>query len=126
MNIEETIRAVLEEEYRQGRTHQEIADAHNVSRSYIQYLLTGERLYGKLKVETVEQMFPRATLNLNGEGGITQVASNVRVNNGSVNSIQQGKSASAYRQEAIAAMIALDLPGDTLKLVLNTLMGIEA
>ena len=67
-------------------------------------------------------MFPHATLNLNGSG-ITQVASNVRVNNQSVNT---GKTASAFRQEAIAAMIALDLSGDDLKKVLNALMKIEA
>lgn len=121
MTIEETIKTALEEEYRRGRTHQEIADAHNVSRSYVQYLLTGGRAYGKLKVEAVQRMFPRATLSLNGDGNITQVASNVRVNSQSVN---VGKTAEAYKQEAIMAMIDLDLPADTLKLVLSTLKGI--
>ena len=123
MTIEETIKAVLEDEYRRGKTHQEIADAHNVSRSYIQYLLTGGRAYGKLKVESVQRMFPRATLDLSGNGGITQVASNVRVNTQSINI---GKTAEAFKQEAIMAMLELDLPADTLKLVLNTLKGISS
>jgi len=122
MSIEETIKAALEEEYRSGKTHQEIADAHNMSRSYIQYLLAGGRAYGKLKVEAVQKMFPHATLNLTGSGNITQFASNVRVNNGSVN---VGKSAEAYRNEAVAAVIKLDLSGDDMKKVLNALMGIE-
>ena len=121
MNIEETIKTVLEEEYRSGHTHQEIADAHHMSRSYIQYLLTGGRSYGKLKVEAVQRMFPSATLNLNGSG-ITQYASNVKVNNQNIN---LGKSAKAYRDEAVAAVIALDLNGDDLKKVLNALMGVE-
>lgn len=121
MTIEETIKAALEDEYQHGRTHQEIADTHHVSRSYVQYLLTGGRAYGKLKVEAVQRMFPNATLNLSGDGNITQVASNVRVNTQSIN---VGKTAEVYKQEAIMAMLDLDLPADTLKLVLNTLKGI--
>ena len=121
MSIEETIKASLEDEYRRGRTHQEIADEHHVSRSYIQYLLSGGRSYGKLKVEAVERMFPNATINLNGNG-ITQFASNVRVNNQSVN---LGKTADAYRDEVMKKIISLDLNGDDLKKVLTALMEVE-
>lgn len=121
MSIEETIKSFLEDEYRRGHTHQEIADAHHVSRSYIQYLLTGGRSYGKLKVEKVEKMFPNATINLNGSG-ITQFASNVHVNN---QSVSLGKSADAFRDEVMKKIISLDLSGDDLKKVLNALMSVE-
>lgn len=121
MNIADPVRAALEEEYKRGKTHQEIADAHHISRSFIQSVMTGRRNYDGISLKHIERMFPHATLNLNG-GGITQVASNVRVNNQSVN---LGKSADAYRNEAVAAVIKLDLSGDDMKKVLNALMGIE-
>ena len=126
MNICEQFKAALLLEQRRGMTQEKIAERHGVSQQTISRMLRQNSTCEGATLGLVQKMFPHATLNLTGSGNITQFASNVRVNNGSVNSIQQGKSASAYRQEAIAAMIALDLPGDTLKLVLNTLMGIEA
>ena len=122
MIIAETVRNIIQSEYDAGKRQREIAQEHNVSRSYIQSLLTGRCPYEGITLDSLSRMFPRATLNLNG-GGITQVASNVRVNN---QSVSIGKTAAAYKQEAIAAMIQLDLPGDTLKSVLNALMKIEA
>lgn len=121
MTIAETVRNIIQSEYDAGKKQREIADAHNVSRSYIQSLLTGRCPYEGITLDSLSRMFPSATLNLNG-GGITQVASNVRVNNQSVN---LGKSADAYRNEAVAAVIKLDLSGDDMKKVLNALMGIE-
>jgi len=125
MSIESTIRQHVQELYRDGKTQQEVGDKLNISRSYIQSLMTGRRRYGGITVEYLDKMFPRASLNLTGTGNITQVASNVRVQNGSVNSIQHGKTAEQFRQEAIMKMLELDLDGDTLKSVLTALKGIE-
>lgn len=125
MSIESTIRQHVQELYRDGKTQQEVGDKLNISRSYIQSLMTGRRRYGGITVEYLDKMFPRATLNLTGTGNIMQVASNVRVQNGSVNSIQNGKTAEQFRQEAIMKMLELDLDGDTLKSVLTALKGIE-
>jgi len=125
MTLAETVREIIDSEHRSGLTQQKIADRHNVSRSYIQSLLTGRCPYEGITLDSLSRMFPRASLNLTGTGNITQVASNVRVQNGSVNSIQQGKTAEQFRQEAIMKMLELDLDGDTLKSVLTALKGIE-
>ena len=121
MSISSQIYDVLLDEYKSGKKQTELAKKHNISQQYINRLISGKRECGDITLKTVEKMFPNATLNLNGNG-ITQFASNVRVNNQSVNT---GKTASAFRQDAIAAMIALDLNGDDLKKVLTALMNVE-
>ena len=74
------------------------------------------------------KMFPRATLNLNGDGNITQTVSHVNVKNGSVSlnnapaSEAQIKSAvEAFRHEVVDALIGLDIPPDALAAVLKTI-----
>jgi len=46
MSIESTIRQHVQELYRDGKTQQEVGDKLNISRSYIQSLMTGRRRYG--------------------------------------------------------------------------------
>jgi transcriptional regulator with XRE-family HTH domain len=123
MTLAETVKDIIDAEHKSGLKQREIAERHNVSRSYIQSLLTGRCPYEGITLDSLHRMFPRATLDLSGNGGITQVASNVRVNTQSINI---GKTAEAFKQEAIMAMLELDLPADTLKLVLNTLKGISS
>ena len=98
-----------------------VAKRAGISQSYLNRLLTGVRPVNGITVGVIEKIFPNATLNLNGNG-ITQFASNVRVNNQSVN---VGKSAETYRNDAMRKMVALDLSGDDLKKVLTALMEIE-
>ena len=121
MSISSQIHDRLLEEYKSGKKQTELAKTHSVSQQYICRLISGKRECGDITLKTLEKMFPFATLNLNGNG-ITQFASNVRVNNQSVN---VGKSAETYRNDAMRKMVALDLSGDDLKKVLTALMEIE-
>ena len=121
MTISTQIHDRLVEEYKSGKKQTELAKEHNISQQYINRLLSGQRSCEDITLKTLEKMFPFATLNLNGNG-ITQFASNVRVNNQSVN---LGKSAESYRDEVMRKMIALDLSGDDLKKVLTALMEVE-
>jgi len=125
MTIYEQFKDALLDEQRHGRTQVQIASAHNVSQQYVSKLLCKNNTCEGITLGVVSKMFPHATLNLTGTSNITQVASNVRVQNGSVNSIQNGKTAEQFRQEAIMKMLELDLDGDTLKSVLTALKGIE-
>lgn len=121
MSISNQIHDRLLDEYKSGKKQTEIAREHNISQQYACRLLSGKRSCGDITLKTLEKMFPYATLNLNGNG-ITQFASNVRVNN---QSVSIGKSADAYRDEVMKKMISLDLSGDDLKKVLTALMSVE-
>lgn len=121
MNISTQVHERLLEEYKSGKKQTELAKEHSVSQQYICRLISGKRECGDITLKTLEKMFPFATLNLNGNG-ITQFASNVKVNN---QSVSMGKSAESYRNDAVRKMISLDLSGDDLKKVLNALMEVE-
>ena len=126
MTLAETVRQAIDNERRSGLTQQSIAERHNVSRAYIQSLLTGRCPYEGITLDSLSRMFPSATLNLNG--GSNHVITKLWANNGGVN-VNNGvnyTSAEAFRQKAIAAIIRLNISGDALKLVLNALMNIEA
>lgn len=122
MSISTQIHDRLLEEYKSGKKQTELAKEHNISQQYINRLISGKRECGDITLKTLEKMFPLATLNLSGNGIITQVASNVRVNNQSVST---EKSAESFRNEVVKRIISLDLSGDDLKKVLTALMEIE-
>ena len=121
MSMSTIIHDTLIDEYKSGIKQTELAKRHSVSQQYICRLISGKRECGDITLKTLEKMFPQATLNLNGNG-ITQFASNVRVNN---QSVTIGKSAESYRDEVMRKFIALDLSGDDLKKVLTALMEVE-
>jgi len=130
MTIAEQIRTALWDEYKSGKKQQDMASAHRVTQQYISRLLSGERSCEGLSLRAVANMFPRATLHLNGD---TVIAENSGVNNG-VMGVNNGTvngggtptaSAEAFRSKAIAAMIDLDIPADALREVLKTLMDLQ-
>ena len=132
MTIAETVKAVLNDEYhKRGMKQREIAKAHNVSRSYIQSLLTGRCPFEGITLDSLSKMFPRATLNLNGDGSIMQTVAHVSAKNGSVNNISLNPAApseaqirlavDAFRHDVIDALIGLDIPPDALASVLKTI-----
>ena len=125
MTVYEQFKGALLDEHRHGRTQVQIAEKHRVAQQTVSRMLMPSNTCEGVTLGLVQRMFPQASLNLTGTGNITQVASNVRVQNGSVNSIQNGKTAEQFRQEAIMKMLELDLDGDTLKTVLTALKGIE-
>lgn len=122
MTLAETVRNAINAEHKSGMTQQIIADRHNVSRSYIQSLLTGRCPYEGITLDSLQKMFPRATLNLNG----TTVTRLWSTNLAQPPPQQNTSSVEVFRQKAVAAMIRLNISGDALKLVLNALMEIEA
>ena len=65
--LEEQIKRFLEEEEAAGLSHRKIAERHNVSHTHITHLLRGNREISRLTIETVQKMFPRATINLSGD-----------------------------------------------------------
>ena len=121
MTLAETVRDAINKEHMSGMTQQQIADRHNVSRSYIQSLLTGRCPYEGITLDSLQKMFPHAILGLNRTITTRAFSSN----NADSSLGQQKKTADVYRQEAVAAIIKLNISGDAMKEVLYALMNIE-
>lgn len=111
MTIAEQIKAVIKAEYNEGMTQQEIAARHCITQAYIQRLLSGQRECEGLSLRVVSRMFPRATLNINGD---TVVAENSGINNGVMGinhgTVHADSSAAVekFRAELISEIIMLD------------------
>lgn len=111
MTIADQIKKALQDEYYGGGKQQEMAAAHHVSQQYISRLLSGKRSCNGLSVEVVSRMFPRATLNINGD---TVVAENSGINNGEMKinhgTVHADSSAAVekFRAELISEIIMLD------------------
>ncbi|MBQ7731451.1 MAG: hypothetical protein IJT68_06400 [Lentisphaeria bacterium] len=127
MNIAQTVFETLRQEYDSGMTQEEVAAKHHVRHSQMQPILSGKRSAGGLRIETLDRMFPNATINLNGNGNntITQVASNVKVNTQSINSGAAPGSVEQARSRIIAALIPLDIPPESLQAVLRTINELD-
>ena len=134
MTLAKIIEEQIQAEYKaDGKTHKDIAKAHNVSPSYIQALLAGERDWEKLKIGTISKMFPRAQLILNGNITTSQQGTNNVVVNGEISgTVNNGIPApaseaqirlavDAFRHEVVDALIGLDIPPDALAAVLKTI-----
>lgn len=119
MTLAETVKDAINKEHMSGMTQQQIADRHNVSRSYIQSLLTGRCPYEGITLDSLQKMFPHAILGLN-----RIITTRVWSSNNVEASTVQRKSAEVYRQEAVAAIIKLNISGDAMKEVLGALMDI--
>lgn len=126
MNLAEQIEDALRQQQRQGKTQTEMSELNGISQSHIQRILSNPETKIKgLKVETLMRMFPRATLNLTGDGNNTIIASNVKVNTQSINSGAAPGSAEQARARIIAALIPLDIPPESLQAVLRTINELD-
>lgn len=128
MNLSDTIYNEIKRLYDTCKTQEKVAAKCNVNQGRIQKILSHPGYCRGMKIETVEKMFPNSTLNLNGDGNITQTVSHVNVKNGSVSlnnatvSDAQIKSAvESFRHSVIDALIGLDIPPDALAAVLKTI-----
>ncbi|MBQ5781375.1 MAG: hypothetical protein IIW10_05455 [Spirochaetaceae bacterium] len=82
--ISDTIKNRIENlYYTQRRTQEEVAAMLNVRQSTINPLLSGRQSYSGLKIATVEKMFPKASINLDGDA-VSNAFSNIT--NSKVNS----------------------------------------
>ena len=128
MNAANQIKDYLLNEYNGGMKQTEMAKRHNVSQQYICRLLSGKRSCEDITIKTLMKMFPAFTLNLNGDGNITQTASHVSVKNGSVNSISVHSPPASFEQiraRIIAALIPLEIPPEALQCVLRTINELD-
>ena len=134
MNLAEQIEDALRQQQRQGKTQTEMSALNGISQSHIQRILSNpENKIKGLKVETLMKMFPRATLNLNGDTTLTQTGTNnVGVNNGtlkqtapSASQAQIKAAVEAFRHDASDALLNIDIPPDALLKVLKTLKDLQ-
>lgn len=113
------------------RNQEEVANTLNISRSYLNRLLNRKCPVSGMTLDSVQKMFPHATLNLHGDVSLSQTGTNngvVGVNNGTVNNAASGtpvKTAEAFRHEVIDALIGLDIPAEALQLVLKAVRDIK-
>ena len=66
MNISQTIFEYFSGESKAGKKQVDIAKKHNVDQQIISRILSGKRRIGGLTLDTVEKMFPDATINFTG------------------------------------------------------------
>lgn len=71
--IYKTIMDYLQAEYDAGMTQDEMARKHNVTQCQIQRVISGKRTAAGFSVQTIDKMFPKAVIHLDG---ITQNITN--------------------------------------------------
>ena len=133
MNLAEQIENALRQQQRQGKTQTEMSEMNGISQSHIQRILSNpENKIKGLKVETLMRMFPRATLNFNGNITTSQTGTNNVVVNGECGTVNNGPhapvqsvSAEHIRSRIIAALIPLDIPPESLQSVLRTINELD-
>ena len=64
--IQKTIIDYLQAEYDSGMTQEEIAQRHNLKQPQIQKILSGDRSAAGFNVQTIDKMFPKAVIHLDG------------------------------------------------------------
>ena len=67
MSLANDVYSALKSEYDSGMTQVEIATRHHVRQGQIQHILSGKRSARGLQLDTVDKMFPNATVNLYGD-----------------------------------------------------------
>ena len=67
MSLANDVYSALKSEYDSGLTQVEIATRHHVRQGQIQHILSGKRSARGLQLDTVDKMFPNATVNLYGD-----------------------------------------------------------
>ena len=124
MNIAGEIKKEIQKELREGATQEELAAKYKVTQSHIYRIISGKC---SVSFETLERMFPNATIHLHGD---PVVASNSGINHGNVIGVNNGQihssSVENFRDRAIRAVLDLDLPPEHSMTVLKTLKNLEA
>lgn len=82
MDIIDEVKKILWEEYRSGKTQQELADKYHLKQSHISNILNGKK---KISLEMLQTMFPHMSINFNG-GIIAPVVNNGH-NSGTMNGV---------------------------------------
>lgn len=86
MDIYQEILDLLQAEYMNGATYQEMASRKKISYSYLRGLMTGTNPPEKLSLDCLFKLFPKATINLHGDN----VSINAPGNHGNVAGVNHG------------------------------------
>lgn len=108
--ISKQIESLFRQEYGDGMKQAEMARKFNCDQQTISRLLSGQRKFGGLTLDTVQKMFPRAIIYFNGD--------KVEINNnsGTAAGIVHGNMTN------ISSQAESGVPADVLKLVMESNM----
>lgn len=120
MQVAKMVKDRIKSERDAGKTYQAIADKYHVTQAYIIYLLNGKRDCSGITLGVFERMFPNATVDLDGRSIIAS-----RVASPGDGNITYGDQSGALKAKIISNILDLDLPAETLKLVLQTVKNTE-
>ena len=123
MGIARTVKERLTRERDAGKTFQAIADKYHVTQPYVVNLANGKSQYDNITLGVLDRMFPHAQIDLEG---CSIVASRVSSPGDGDITYSSGDRSESLRAAIISALVDLDLPGDTLKIVLKTVKNTEA
>ena len=124
-NLESIIRETLKKSCGERKSQREVAESLGISQSYLNRLLSNKYPVSGLTVATLEKMFPRMVIYLNGDA-VTATNSGtvngvVGLNSGTVNAASEG----SLRLRIMEAVIGLDIPPDALQAVLKTIKEVR-
>ncbi len=115
MTIYATVKEAILEEYRNGMSQPKIATKYRLSQEQVARICSDEFTCATLTLGCVQNMFPDATIDLHG--GRIEISSVP-----SEEEIARHEAYEQFRKDAIAEIARLDLPAETLKTVLQTLL----
>jgi len=128
MTLDQQIESILRTMYDAGKTQEDIGRAFHISQQYVQRLLSGQRKISGLTVKVLMKMFPKATLNINGNnivGDISGVNQVVVGDNGTINGTPPVASAEDFRNKAMKSLLDLEISPDALVKVLKTIKDLK-
>lgn len=114
MTIQEQIVAELRKEYSSGSTYQEIADRHGLSYTYARGIILGKEPAGRISLEKLLAMFPRARIELHPVDGVamSQVMHHVGDGNRQVMGGMGSEALEAYQLRLYRGLATLPVPDD--------------
>lgn len=92
--IYKTVMEYLQSEYASGMTQEEMAKKHGVSQGQIQRVLSGERTTAGFTIQTLDKMFPKAEIYLEGNSQTINASGNANVAQTVSGNIDQSRHAS--------------------------------
>jgi transcriptional regulator with XRE-family HTH domain len=116
MTLYDTVKQAILKEYQDGLRQTGLAKKHHVSQQTISRLLSAKNNCSGLTLDVVQKMFPLAVLSLDG-GKKFEISSGP-----SEEELVRREAYEQFRKDAITEVAKLDLPADTLKTVLQTLL----
>ena len=114
MTIQEQIVSELRKEYSSGSTYQEIADRHGLSYTYARGIILGKEPAGRISLEKLLAMFPRARIELHPVGGVALAHVMLHVGGGyrQVMGCMGSEALESYQLRLYRGLAGLDISDD--------------